>query len=191
MRENPHPSPAPKAAVLAALADTLDIPGVLARFHLTPEDLREILQEAATSLGEGEVGTWRLYVDGASRGNPGPAGAGAVLLDPAGRIVEEASRFLGRATNNVAEYQALLLGLELARRHGVKHLDIFADSELLVRQLTGRYQVRSARLKPLVQTARQALADFRAWRLTHLPRQQNQAADRLANAAIDRAAAGR
>jgi ribonuclease HI len=191
MREDPLSSPAPKAAVLTALADTLDIPAVLARFHLTPEELRELLKEAAASLEEREAGTWRLYVDGASRGNPGPAGAGAVLLDPAGRVAEEASRFLGRTTNNVAEYQALLLGLELARRHGVTHLEIFADSELLVRQLTGRYQVRSPHLKPLYQAVRQALTDIPAWRLTHVPRQQNQAADRLANAAIDQAKAGR
>ncbi|MCX7597749.1 MAG: ribonuclease HI family protein [Armatimonadetes bacterium] len=173
---------------MAALADTLDLKGVLARFRITPEQLRQLLREAATALGRGEAETWRLYVDGASRGNPGPAGAGAVLLDAAGQVVEEGSRFLGRATNNVAEYQALLLGLELARRHGVKSLDIFADSELLVRQLTGRYQVRSPHLKLLFQAVRQALAEIPAWRLTHLPRRHNAAADRLANAAIDREA---
>ncbi len=182
--------PATRAAVLAALADTLDIPAVLARFRLAPEELREMLREAAAQLAPRETGTWRLYVDGASRGNPGPAGAGAVLIDPGGKA-EEASRFLGRATNNMAEYQALLLGLELARRRGVKHLDIFADSELLVRQLTGRYQVRSPHLKPLYQAVRQALAAIPAWRLTHLPRRLNETADRLANAAIDRAAARR
>ncbi|MEJ5328637.1 MAG: ribonuclease HI family protein [Desulfobaccales bacterium] len=191
MREDPPSSPAPKAAVLTALADTLDIPAVLARFYLTQEQLRELLKEAASSLKERETGAWRLYVDGASRGNPGPAGAGVVLLDPAGQVAAEASRFLGRTTNNVAEYQALLLGLELARRHGVTYLEIFADSELLVRQLTGRYQVRSPHLKPLYQAARQALTSIPAWRLTHVPRQQNQAADRLANAAIDQAKAGR
>lgn len=191
MREDPPSSPASKAAVLTALADTLDLPAVLARYRLTPEELREMLQEAAALLEKREAGSWRLYVDGASRGNPGPAGAGAVLLDPAGQVAAEASRFLGRTTNNVAEYQALLLGLELARRHGVTHLDIFADSELLVRQLTGRYQVRSPHLKPLYQAVRQALTSFPAWRLTHVPRRHNETADRLANAAIDQAKAGR
>lgn len=190
MRDRPASLPITRKAVLTALAETLDIPAVLARFHLTPEELREMLTEAAAFLEKRETGPWRLHVDGASRGNPGPAGAGAVLLDPAGQVAEEASRFLGRATNNVAEYQALLLGLELARRHGVTHLDIFADSELLERQLTGRYQVRSPHLKPLYQAVRQALADIPTWRLTHVPRHQNQAADRLANAAIDRAKAG-
>jgi ribonuclease HI len=191
MRDGPASSPVTRAAVLAALAETLDIPAVLARFQLSPAGLREMLQEAAQAAADRETGTWRLYVDGASRGNPGPAGAGAVLLDPAGRVAEAASRFLGRATNNVAEYQALLLGLELARRHGVRQLDIFADSELLVRQLTGRYQVRSPHLKPLYQAVRRSLAEFPAWRLTHLPRRHNETADRLANEAIDRAAAPR
>jgi ribonuclease HI len=91
---------------------------------------------------------WSLYVDGACRGNPGPAGAGAVLYGPKGDKRAEDSRYLGEATNNVAEYQALLLGLELALKHGAKNLSIVSDSELMVRQLNGSYQVKKPHLFP-------------------------------------------
>jgi len=191
MTPDPTPPSVSPGAVLAALAETLDIPGVLARFGLTPVQLRELLHQAAQECQKETEGTWSLYVDGASRGNPGPAGAGAVLRDPTGHIRDSGSRYLGRTTNNVAEYQALLLGLELARRHGVRSLDIFADSELLVRQLTGRYRVRSPHLRPLYDAVRQTLSGFAAVRLRHLERSLNREADRLANQAIDLALKGR
>uniref|UniRef100_A0A7V4G7B2 Ribonuclease HI family protein n=1 Tax=Desulfobacca acetoxidans TaxID=60893 RepID=A0A7V4G7B2_9BACT len=133
-----------------------------------------------------EVGTpWTLYCDGASRGNPGPAGAGFILFDPEGRERAAGSRFLGVTTNNVAEYQALLLGLEEARKLGVQHLQVYSDSELLVRQLTGVYRVRQPHLLPLWQTAGRALKQFLTAGIAHVERGRNHQADRLARQAID------
>ncbi|HEX8820633.1 MAG TPA: ribonuclease HI family protein, partial [Archangium sp.] len=102
----------------------------------------------------------RLFSDGAARGNPGPAGAGAVLMDPEGRVVARLGKFLGVQTNNYAEYMGLLLGLKHARGLGVKELEVLADSELLIRQLQGRYQVKSATLRPLYEEASGLLKQF-------------------------------
>lgn len=126
-----------------------------------------------------------LYSDGAARGNPGPSGAGAVLLEPGGQVVARLGRYLGIQTNNHAEYAALLLGLEHARALGAKELEVFSDSELLVRQLTGRYQVRSPTLKPLHEKARRLLRQFPKVKVTHVPREENTAADEMSNRAID------
>jgi ribonuclease HI len=175
-----------RGAVLRALAETLDLEQVLARFQLGREDLGRILQDAAGLLAEEEAGTWTLYCDGASRGNPGPAGAGFILYDPQGRPRARGSRYLGVTTNNVAEYQALLLGLEAARKLGVNHLQVLSDSELLVRQLVGRYRVKTPHLLPLWQAARKALEHFQTHGVTHVDRSLNHQADRLASQAIDR-----
>jgi len=181
--------PRKRAAVFAALAQGLDLPQVIARFGLTREELQELFQEAADHYGrqEGrqEQDFWRLYCDGASRGNPGPAGAGCALYNPQGELAAQASEFLGEATNNVAEYRALLLGLKLARDQGVTRLRIFADSQLLVRQLTGRYRVKSLHLLPLWQQVRKELQHFEACAIDHVPRAENREADALANEAID------
>lgn len=126
-----------------------------------------------------------LFCDGGSRGNPGPAAAAAILYDAAGRELGQRRAFLGTATNNVAEYRGLLLGLELALAHGMENLVIKLDSELIVRQLLGVYRVKDAGLKPLWQTCRRALAGFQHWEACHVPRAENQAADRLVNAALD------
>lgn len=134
---------------------------------------------------------WRLYCDGAARGNPGPAGAGAVLDDPQGQPRAQVSRYLGETTNNVAEYQALLLGLREARKLGVVRLQVFADSELLVKQLSGQYRVKSPRLLPLWQAAKKELQKFRAYAISHVPRTENRRADKLANQAIDQRRATR
>lgn len=125
-----------------------------------------------------------LHADGAARGNPGPAGAGAVLLDADGRVVAELRRALGVATNNRAEYEAVVMGLEEARRRGVADLVVRLDSELIVRQLTGRYRIKSAALRPLAQRALRLLGELGA-RIEHVPRDRNAHADRLANEAID------
>lgn len=127
-----------------------------------------------------------LHADGAARGNPGPAGAGAVLLDPDGAVVAELRRALGTATNNRAEYEGLVMGLEEARRLGVEELVVRLDSELIVRQLAGRYRVKHPGLKPFAERARRLLAEFRAVRVEHVPRERNALADRLANEAVDR-----
>ncbi len=128
-----------------------------------------------------------LYTDGGSRGNPGPAGCGAVLTDPRGKTLAEISEPIGRATNNVAEYQALLFGLEAAAARSVQELTVRCDSELMVHQLNGIYKVRNAGLKPLYERAKELLAGFRNVRIEHVRREMNRRADALANAAMDRA----
>jgi ribonuclease HI len=129
-----------------------------------------------------------LHADGGSRGNPGPAGAGAVLATEDGQEVAGLSRFLGVATNNEAEYHALIMGLEEARRLGCTDLQVRLDSELIVRQLSGRYRVKSPRLKPLHERARRLLAGFERAAVGHVGRELNQRADRLANQAMDQGA---
>lgn len=129
--------------------------------------------------------TCSLYTDGASRGNPGLAGAGMVLFDAEGREIAAESAFLGRCTNNVAEYRALLLGLELARQTGCEKLKVYLDSELIVRQLTGIYRVKNAALKPLYEQARQLLQSFAEFSVSHVVRAMNSRADELANQGID------
>ena len=130
-------------------------------------------------------GIWRLFVDGAARGNPGPAGAGAALFDPSGQKRAQDHRYLGETTNNVAEYQAFILGLELALSLGVKNLHVSADSLLVVQQLKGAYRVKTPHLLPLWNQARKTLQKFDAWAISHVDRSLNQEADRLANQAID------
>lgn len=128
-----------------------------------------------------------LYTDGGSRGNPGPAGIGARLLTASGDVVEELADFIGTATNNVAEYQALLAGLDLALDRGVERLDVFMDSELVVRQVNGQYKVKDAGLKPLHAQACLLLSRFHEVDVKHVRREQNAEADRLVNEAIDAA----
>jgi len=127
----------------------------------------------------------RVYSDGAARGNPGPAGAGAVLVDPAGNVVARLGRYLGKQTNNVAEYQGLLLGLEHALQLGVREIEVVADSQLLIRQLKGEYAVRHAGLKPLHAEALRLLRSFDRYELRHVPREENALADEMSNRAID------
>jgi ribonuclease HI len=127
----------------------------------------------------------RLYTDGAARGNPGPAGAGAVILSPEGHIVAKIGKFLGDSTNNVAEYMGLILGLKRAKAMGIKELEVYSDSELLVRQLAGEYQVKADHLRPLHQEARALLQGFGFVQVRHIPREENAAADAMSNRAID------
>jgi ribonuclease HI len=126
-----------------------------------------------------------LHVDGGARGNPGPAGVGVVLTDEHGEELLRANDYLGRATNNEAEYGALLLGIERARLLGAKRIAIVNDSQLVARQLTGDYRVKSPGLRPLHERARAALADFDEWSIRSVPRAQNEVADTLVNEAID------
>jgi ribonuclease HI len=127
----------------------------------------------------------RLHVDGASRGNPGDAGFGVHVCSPDGSELAGLYGYLGRATNNVAEYQALLHGLRFALARGAREVDVFSDSELLVRQLAGRYRVKNPGLQPLFREAQVLLARFERARVTHVPREQNREADALANRAVD------
>jgi ribonuclease HI len=136
-------------------------------------------------LAEERIPRTRLYTDGAARGNPGPAGAGAVIVSPEGHIVAKVGKFLGDNTNNYAEYMGLILGLKRAKAMGIKELQVLADSELLVKQLNGEYQVKAANLKPLHDEARALLGAFPSIEVRHIPRDQNAAADEMSNRAID------
>lgn len=128
-----------------------------------------------------------LYADGACRGNPGPAGSGAALVNEEGHVVAEATRYLGPGTNNVAEYTALIIGLEEALRHDVEELEVRMDSKLVVEQMNGRWRVRDPKLRPLATRARALLLRLPSWRIGHIPRDENSVADALANRAIDEA----
>jgi ribonuclease HI len=174
-----------RAAVFAALAQGRDLAEVGEAFHLTREQLQELFQQVADAYRRRDQGFWRLFCDGASRGNPGPAGAGAVIYNPQGEVSAQVSEYLGETTNNVAEYQALLLGLQAARRLGVHRLQVFADSQLVVEQLNGRYRVKSALLLPFWRLAHKALQAFASCSVSHVPRAENHQADLLANQAID------
>jgi len=123
---------------------------------------------------------YELYVDGSSRGNPGPAGIGVVMQDGAKRPVRQLSKAVGETTNNVAEYLALIYALQEALRAGATSVTVNSDSELLVRQLNGRYQVREAHLRVLHDLARHLVEGFTSCRIEHIPREQNTLADRLA-----------
>lgn len=114
-----------------------------------------------------------LYVDGASWGNPGPAAIGVVIKDDNGRLVAEISRSIGRATNNQAEYEALLAGLEEAARLGIKSIEIRLDSELVERQVCGKYRVKNPRLKPLYEKTKELLRKFAVCNIKHIPGQDN------------------
>jgi ribonuclease HI len=128
-----------------------------------------------------------VHVDGGARGNPGPAAAAAVVSDPGGEVLDEATAVLGRATNNVAEYRGLLLGLERARELGATEVDVINDSELVAHQVNGRYKVKHPDMVPLHREAMRALDGFERWSLTPVPRAQNAAADALVNQALDAA----
>ncbi|MFH1857944.1 MAG: ribonuclease HI family protein [Candidatus Omnitrophota bacterium] len=126
-----------------------------------------------------------LYVDGASRGNPGPAGIGVVLCDRSQRTVCECGKFIGETTNNVAEYTALIYGLQEALLRKVSRISVHTDSELLARQLQGRYKVKESHLKMLHRQVRALIQNFSRFEIHHVPRTENRRADKLANEAID------
>jgi ribonuclease HI len=126
-----------------------------------------------------------INVDGGARGNPGPAAVGVVVRDADGEVLEERGERIGRATNNVAEYQALLLGIELGAAHGASELELVGDSELIVRQVEGRYKVKDATMKELHAEVKAALQPFDGWSIRHVRREQNAEADRLVNEVLD------
>jgi ribonuclease HI len=132
-----------------------------------------------------KTGPLRIHIDGASRGNPGEAGFGVHVAGPDGGLIAGLYGYLGEATNNVAEYQALLHALRWAIDHAATEIAVFSDSELVVRQIEGRYRVKHPDLRPLYDEARRLLARFREARVEHVRREQNREADRLANQAVD------
>lgn len=133
------------------------------------------------------TGTWIIYADGASRGNPGPAAIGAVIFDGQGRPAHRISKRIGHATNNEAEYRAAIAALEAALALGARQVELRMDSELVVRQLDARYKVRNPSLKPLLARLKDLRWRFASFQARSIPREENQAADRLANQALDRA----
>jgi ribonuclease HI len=130
----------------------------------------------------------RIFTDGGSRGNPGPAAGGYFLTHPQGRIIEGKGVFLGEATNNVAEYNGLIAALEAATRLGARQLEILTDSDLMVRQILGKYRVKNEGLKPLHARCIKLLAGFPIWKIQHIPREKNTRADQIVNQALDRGA---
>ena len=170
---------------------------------ITREDLRAIFDQIALHMlrcsewtdaasTKQDISGMRgsLYCDGASRGNPGPSGAGVVILDENGEQIFELSRFLDNATNNEAEYKALIRGLSAAADVGIKRVQVFLDSELVVNQLLGTYKVRNPRLLRLYEEATSRLRLFDEYAIFHVGRELNQKADRLANEGIDRGLRG-
>ena len=174
---------APKAASLTANTRAPETP------RATPASAASPVASPATAGGPAAPRRLRLRVDGGSRGNPGPGAVGVVLEDEDGRVVDALGRTIGVCTNNVAEYKALLAGLELAAKAGAEQLEILADSELLVKQVRGEYKVKNEGLKPLHQEAVARLRQFPRASIRHVPRAQNAEADRLVNKALDEAAA--
>ena len=137
-------------------------------------------------VSESSGGAWCLRCDGGSRGNPGPGASAFVLVDPAGREVEARGDYLGAVTNNVAEYRALIAGLEAAARHAVQELEVNMDSELVVLQMTGEYRVKNEGLKPLHQQAQAARRAIPTVRFVAVRRALNARADQLVNETLDR-----
>lgn len=131
-----------------------------------------------------------VNVDGGARGNPGPAAIGVVVRDGDGEVLGEVGETIGEATNNVAEYRALLRGIELAAEHGADELELVGDSELVVRQVEGRYKVKNAGMKELHEEVKRALREFDSWSIRHVRREHNADADRLVNQALDGALDG-
>ncbi len=127
-----------------------------------------------------------IHVDGGARGNPGPAAIAAIVASPEGELLEQRGEAIGRATNNVAEYKALLLGIELARGLGAGEIELIGDSELVVRQVKGEYRVKEEGLRKLHRQVREALEDFDRWAIRHVRRDENAAADALVNETLDR-----
>jgi ribonuclease HI len=175
-------------SVLEALAESLDAAAVIDLFPgLDRKGLTDIIMAAASKASPSRKEKEGLvaFIDGAARGNPGEAGAGVVLKDRGGTDVEKIALYLGRATNNMAEYKALLLALQRARELGVKSLQVYSDSELLVHQINGRYRVRAPHLQKLCQEAIRLMRDFGTVNISHISREKNAEADEQANRAID------
>ena len=125
-----------------------------------------------------------IFTDGAARNNPGPASIGAIIRDTEGNSINSISRPIGNTTNNQAEYRAVIAALEYALRSGVSQVDMYSDSELIVNQLNGQYRVKEATLKPLYQRVKQLQIQLESFKITHVPREQNEEANRLANMAL-------
>jgi len=151
---------------------------------------RPSVPKGAGLFGEAEperkaIASYQANVDGGSRGNPGPAAYGVVVRDPRGEIVARLKKYIGKNTNNVAEYFGLIAALDYAQNHGIRALRVESDSELMVKQLRGQYKVKSEELKPLFERAKKMSLTFESFRISHVYREQNKEADALVNQALD------
>jgi len=176
--------------ILSLLRKYIDMKKLLAENpDISKEQVEEFFAgaERVFSELEGKQDKVVLHVDGASRGNPGAAGIGIVIASPDGKTLLEDSKFIGEATNNEAEYHAVIEGLKAARRLGAKRVTILSDSDLLVHQLRGDYRVKSRRLIPLRIKVADELRRFVSWKVEFVPREANKRADKLAHFAIDEA----
>lgn len=185
MSEDPPPR-----ELLRQLRGSDLLPDLAEALDREPEDLNDLLSSLASRFEEEPdpdvtaAEPLILYVDGAARNNPGPAGGGAVLLDREERRLAQASEYFGRLTNNAAEYRALLLGLNLLPPEASR-LEVRTDSQLMARQIRGEYDVKSDNLRPLYREVQEKLEGLAEVRVNHVPREQNQEADALANRALD------
>ena len=152
----------------------------------TPRAVRgkSLFGDSATAPAP-RVASYTANIDGAARGNPGPASYGVVVRDPSGAVVARLKKYIGRSTNNVAEYYGLIAALDYAQSHGIHALRIESDSELLVKQMRGQYKVKSADLKPLFERAKKMSHGLAAFIIEHVFRERNRTADALANQALD------
>jgi ribonuclease HI len=190
------------AQLLLAIAEQGSLDGACEELGIDRDEALRLLREAARKLGgapkaaqkelpglersaRADGKRLRVFSDGAARGNPGPAGAGAVVLDAKGKVLARVGKFLGRQTNNVAEYEGVILGIARAKELGATEIEVRADSLLLIRQLEGAYQVKNAALKALHAKAKELLRSFDHVDLRHVPREENTLADEMSNRAID------
>jgi len=173
-----------KYRILKTLAETLD-------FTKTTQLITEVSKKQIQAFLFNLAETFKaqklvnIYTDGAARGNPGEAGIGFVIIAEDEKVIIKKGRYIGRATNNEAEYHAILSALKEAKTIGVREVKIFADSELIVKQIKGEYRIKSEGLKPLYKEAMALLKEFDRYDIIHIVREKNKEADRLANQAID------
>ena len=146
---------------------------------------KDLFADAPAEPKLAAAAAYRANIDGGSRGNPGPAAYGVIIRDGSGAVVAKLKKYIGRMTNNVAEYYGLIAALDYAESHGIRALRVEADSELLVKQMRGQYKVKSEDLQPLFERARKMAAGFHSFRIDHVYREQNREADALANQAMD------
>ncbi|HXR09459.1 MAG TPA: ribonuclease HI family protein [Candidatus Acidoferrales bacterium] len=146
---------------------------------------KDLFGDAPAEPKPAAAAAYRINIDGGSRGNPGPAAYGVIIRDARGEIVAQLKKYIGRMTNNVAEYYGLIAALDYAESHAVKAIRIESDSELLVKQMRGQYKVKSEDLRPLFERALKMSKGFESFRIEHVYREQNREADALANEALD------
>jgi ribonuclease HI len=146
---------------------------------------KSLFSDAGPETKPAAAATYRINIDGASRGNPGPASYGVLIRDARGETVGKLKKYIGRFTNNVAEYYGLIAAMDYAQSHGARAIRVESDSELLVKQMRGLYKVKSADLQPLYERAQKMSKGFDSFRVDHVYREQNREADALANEALD------